>query len=60
MVSTNEYLKKKNLRHTLLLTENNKWVGGVNHAARFRLLNSPAMTSRVDKSKTKMMMTMMI
>ena len=43
-----------------MLTENNQWVGGVNHAARFRLLNSPPMSSRVDKNKTKMMMTMMI
>ena len=50
---------KKNLILTLRLTQNNQWVG-VDHVARFHLLNSPPITSRVDKNKIKMMMMMMM
>ena len=57
------YKKKKKERKkgilTLRLTQSNQWVG-VDHAARIHLLNSPPMTSSVEKNKMIVMMTMMI
>ena len=44
---------------TLRLTQNNQWVG-IDHAARMHLVNSPLMTSSIEKNKRIMIMTMMI
>ena len=50
---------KKGLILSLQFTQSNQWVG-VDHEAQIHLLNSPPMTSNVDKNKMKMMMTMVM
>ena len=47
-ITYNKKKKKKNGILTLRLTQSNQWVG-VDHAARIHWLNSPPMTSNVER-----------